>query len=100
MLVVVACPVNNTKDSSIHNHQVLTDSECSSSLFTYVYLSISQRKMLAVLLFHSFMIRQGMSITGATQESGSITGKTVRTYRKEFYENKGKFKETKQGKYK
>ena len=35
-----------------------------------------------------------------TQKSASITGcneKTVRTYRNEFYENKGKFKETKQG---
>ena len=44
-----------------------------------------------------------MSIVGAAQESASITGfneKTVRMYRKEFYENKGKFKENNQGKYK
>ena len=66
-------------------------------------LPVFQRKTLAVLLFHSFRVRQQMSITGAAQESASITGyneKTVRMYHKEFYDNKGQFTETKQGKYK
>jgi len=38
----------------------------------------------------------------AAQEAASITGfneKTVRLYRKEFFEQKGNFKESRQGKY-
>jgi len=43
-----------------------------------------------------------MSVMDAAQEAASITGfneKTVRLYRKEFFEQKGNFKESRQGKY-
>lgn len=43
-----------------------------------------------------------MGVMAAAQEAASISGfheKTVRLYRKEFFENNEQFKETKQGKY-
>ena len=68
-----------------------------------VSLPSVQRKTLAVLLMHSFKVRQNMRVTDAAIESGSITGfneRTVRQYHKQFVENKGQFPETKQGRYK
>ena len=68
-----------------------------------VSLPALQRKTLAVLLMESFKNRQNMGVMGAAQEAASITGfneKTVRLYRKEFFESNGQFKETRQGKYK
>jgi len=68
-----------------------------------VSLPALQSKTLAVLLMQSFRTRQKMSVRDAAQEAASITGfneKTVRLYRKEFFEQKGNFKESKQGKYK
>ena len=67
-----------------------------------VSLSIPERKMLGVLLYQSFRTRQKMSVKDAATEAGSIVGfneKTVRMHRKDFYENKGKFKESTRGKY-
>ena len=61
------------------------------------------QKMLACGLFHAFRIRQGMSVVNAAKESASFTGfnkATVRHNRKQFYDGKGKFAETKQGHYK
>jgi len=43
-----------------------------------------------------------VSVMDDAQEAASITGfseKTVRLYRKEFFEQKGNFKESRQGKY-
>ena len=68
-----------------------------------VSLPALQRKTLAVLLMQSFRIRQKMSVMDAAQEAASVTGfneKTVRLYRKEIFEQKGNFKEGRQGKYK
>ena len=65
-----------------------------------VSLPALQRKTLSVLLMQSFRTRQQMNVMDAAQESASITEKTVRLYRKEFFEEKGKFKESRQGKYK
>ena len=68
-----------------------------------VSLPALQRKTLAVLLMESFKKRQNMGVMDAAQEAASITGfneKTVRLYRKEFFEGNGQFKETRQGKYK
>ena len=67
-----------------------------------ISLPAMQRKMLSVLLFQSFRTRQAMNVTDAAQEAASITGfneKTVRTYHKDFYDNGGKFKESRQGKH-
>ncbi len=67
-----------------------------------VSLPLLQRKTLAVLLMHSFRVRQKMSVTGAAREAASISGFnecTVRKYSKQFYENRGKFPESRQGKY-
>ncbi len=67
-----------------------------------ISLPALQRKTLSVLLFQSFRTRQAMNVTDAAQEAASITGfneKTVRTYRKDFYDNGGKFKESRQGKH-
>ena len=67
-----------------------------------VSLPSATRKMLSVALVESFMTRLKMKSTAAALEAASITGlneKTVRRYRKEFYENKGHFKEEKRGKY-
>ena len=67
-----------------------------------VSLPSATRKMLSVVLVESFMTRLKMKRTAAALEAASITGfneKTVRRYRKEFYENKGHFKEEKRGKY-
>ena len=58
--------------------------------------------MLSVSLLHAYKTRQGMGVVDAAQESASFTGfneKTVRRYRKQFIEGKGKFEEGKQGKY-
>ncbi len=55
-----------------------------------ISLPAMQRKMLSVLLFQSFRVRQAMNITDAAQKAASITGfneKTVRSYRKDFFEN-------------
>ena len=67
-----------------------------------VSLPLLQRKTLAVLLMHSFRVRQKLSVTGAALEAASITGfneRTVRKYKKQFYENRGKFPESRQGKF-
>lgn len=67
-----------------------------------VCLPCKLRKTLSVLLMESFKTRQKMSVMGAAQEAASITGyneKTVRLYRK-FFSEKGKVKESRQGKYK
>ena len=68
-----------------------------------VSLSSVQRMTLSVLLMHNFQQRHKMKVTDAAQEAGSITvfnERTVRKFRKEYFDNKGKFPETKQGKYK
>ena len=67
-----------------------------------VSLPALQTKPLAVLLMESFKKRLNMCVMGAAQEAASITGfneKTVKLYHKEFFENEGHFKETRQGKY-
>ena len=58
--------------------------------------------MLSVALLHAYKTRQGMGVLDAAQQSDSFTDfseKTVRCYRKQFIEGKGKFEEGKQGKY-
>ena len=67
-----------------------------------VALPIDSRKMLAVLLMENFQKRQNMSIMNSAREAASIIGfneRTVRKYRTEFFDGKGKLKESRQGKY-
>jgi hypothetical protein len=57
------------------------------------------RKLLSVALLEAFKTRQGMLLMDAAQESASFTGfneKTVRRYRKQFFDG---FEDMKQGKY-
>ena len=80
------------------------DNDVAQDIFDdwVVSLLSADRKMLSVALMHSFQKRQGMTVMDAEQESGSICGfneKTVRCYRGQFFDGKGNFKETKQGKY-
>ena len=94
---------NDRGDSSSNDESDFSDDKAQDIFDDWIVsLTLADRKMLSVLLFDSFRERQKMSVKEAAQESASIAGfneKTVRRYRKEFYENKGKFKETKQGNY-
>ena len=68
-----------------------------------VSLPLSGRKMLAVMLMETVQKRLNVKSTAAALEAAWITGfneKTVRKYRKEFFENRGKFKDEARGKYK
>ena len=61
------------------------------------------KKYLSVLLFQCFRNRHRMSICDAAVEAAYIAGvneRTIRGYKKEFFENKGSFKESRQGKHK
>ena len=94
----------NERTLSSDEGEELTD-ETAQAVFDdwMVCLPAIQRKTLAVLLMHSFKVRQNMNAKDAAREAGSIAGfneKTVRQYRSDFYKNGGKFSETKQGKYK
>ena len=67
-----------------------------------VSLRLDDRKLLSVALLQAFNTRQGMLVMDAAKESASFTGfneKTVRRYRKQFFDGKGRFENTKQGKY-
>ena len=58
-------------------------------------LPLESRKMLSVLLMETFRKRFQMKITAAALEAAWITGfneKTIRIYRKDFFENHGVFK--------
>ena len=81
------------------------DEETVQELFDdwAVSLPSLDRKFLAVGLMHSFQKRQQMSVMDAAREAASFCGvneRTVRQYRKEFFDTKGKFKKSQQGKYK
>ena len=68
-----------------------------------VSLRAYDRKILSVSLLETLRARQGLSVVDAAKESASFTGyneRTVRGYRKQFFEGKGKLEETRQGKYK
>ena len=70
---------DRSSESSDNESDELTDEKAQVIFDDWmISLSISQRKILAVLLFHSFRVRQGMSIVGAAQESASITGFNMR----------------------
>ena len=59
-----------------------------------VSLPLLERKTLSVLLMHSFRTRQKMSVSDAAREAASISGyneRTVRRYSKEFFDNRGRF---------
>lgn len=59
--------------------------------------------MLAVMLMETVQKRFHVKSTAAALEAAWITGfneKTVRKYRKEFFENRGRFKDEARGKYK
>jgi hypothetical protein len=80
------------------------DDETAQGVFDdwMVSLRSYDRKMLSVAVLHAFKTRQGMLLMDAAQESASFTGfneKTVRRYRKQFFDGKGRFEDTKQGKY-
>ena len=85
-------------DDSSSDEEEFTDERAQESFDKFVVsLPSVQRKTLAVLLMHSFATRQKMKMTDAAREAGSITGfneRTVRKYRKDYFENKGKFPET------
>lgn len=81
----------------------LTDEKAQNCFDDWVVsLPALDRKMLAVSLSETFIKRQKMKATDAVVEAASFVGvneKTVRSYRREFFSNKGKFKETKRGHY-
>ena len=59
-------------------------------------------KMMAVLLIDTFRERFGMTDVGAASEAGMVVGfneKTVRSWRNDFYTNRGEFTESNQGKH-
>ena len=61
-----------------------------------------ERKQLAVALFVTYRHQQGMGVTQAAQEAGSVSGFnecTVRRYWKEWCNNCGSFDDSVQGKY-
>ena len=80
------------------------DGDATQDVFDDFVLSLplDDRRMLAVLLMESFMNRQKMQVVDAAREAGSIVGysdRTVRTLRKQFWDNNGMLEERKQGKY-
>ena len=80
------------------------DDDRAQSVFDdwMVSLRLDDRRMLAVILMESFKRRQDMNVKDAAQEAGSIVGfneKTVRRYRNDFFANKGRLSERRQGKY-
>ena len=92
-------------DSSSCDENVEFNDERAQEVLDEFMVSLPsvQRKTLGVLLMHSFQRRQKMNVRDSAVEAGSIIGyneKTVRKHSKEFFENHGKFPETKQGKYK
>ena len=59
-------------------------------------------KMIGVMFMDSLMARFNMTTHGAASEVGLVlhyNEKTVRTWRKDFYANRGQFSESKQGKH-
>ena len=80
------------------------DGDAAQDVFDDFVLSLplDDRRMLAVLLMESFINRQKMQVVDAAREAGSIVGytdRTVRTLRKQFWDNNGMLEERKQGKY-
>ena len=95
---------NERGDSSSSDEAAEFGDEEAQDTFDDFVLSLPliQRKTLAVLLMQTFQVRQKMPIADAAQEAASISGfneRTVRRYRKEFFENKGRFPESRQGKH-
>lgn len=67
-----------------------------------VALPFSTRQMLGVALMENYRNRESMNVKDAAQEAASFVGfhlTTIQRYRNDFFWNKGKFNERKQGKY-
>ena len=80
------------------------DDEKAQDMFDdwMVSLRSYNRKLLSVALLQAFKTGQGMLVMDAAKESASFTGfkeKTVRRCKKQFFDGKGRFENTKQGKY-
>ena len=80
------------------------DGDAAQEVFDDFVLSLplDDRRMLAVLLMESFRKRQKMQVVDAARKAGSIVGysdRTVRTLRKQFWDNNGMLEERKQGKH-
>ena len=59
-------------------------------------------KMLSIMLTDTYIERFGLTKTNAAKESALLLGmneKTIRTWRKSYYANMGKFSDSKQGKH-
>jgi len=58
-------------------------------------------KMLSVMVTDTFTERFGLMKTNAAEESALLLGmnKTIRTWRKNYYANMGKFSDSKQGRH-
>ena len=92
-------------DSSSDDDDSPFDDKMAQDIFDdwVVSLPLTGRKMLAVMLMETVQKRFNVKSTAAALEAAWITGfneKTVRKYRKEFFENRGKFKDEARGKYK
>ena len=82
--------------------QILIPRKCKSSLMV-VSLPLQSRKILAVMLMETLQKRMNIKSTAAALEAAWVTGfneKTIRGYRKEFFENHGTFRDESRGKYK
>ena len=59
-------------------------------------------KVMAVMIMDTFIDRFNLTTLGAANEVGLLLGlneKTVRTWRRDFYSNRGRFTESKQGRH-
>ena len=95
---------NEREESSTDDDDAVFGEEQAQVLFDDFMMSLPslQRKTLAVLLMQNFQVRQKMSALDAAQEAASISGfneRTVRRYSKQFFDNRGKFPESRQGKH-
>ena len=96
---------NERDDCSDGSDDSYFDNEKAQAKFDdwVVSLPLYDQKMLAVMLMETLQKRMKIGSTQAALEAAWITGfneKTVQTYRKEFFERGGKFRDEARGKYK
>ena len=94
---------NERGESSSDDEAVFGDVQAQEVFDDFmVSLPLLQRKNLSVLLMQSFKSRQGMKALDAAQEAASICGfneRTIRKYCKQFFDNHGKFPDSRQGRH-
>ena len=92
------------RDSSSSDSEGDFDDDAAQNCFDDFMVSLPTlaRKTLSVSLMHYFQTRCGMNVKDSAQEAACITGfneKTIRTYRTDFFANKGRFTDSTRGRY-